>query len=61
MAQLTLPAAIELLKNAGVPAARIRDMQAVFELPTAQNMILQENTPEGIPTKRMKTIAFKMS
>lgn len=52
---------ISHLKTNGVPAARIRDMQAVFELPEAQSMILEETTAEGILTKRMKTVAFKLA
>lgn len=52
---------ISHLKSNGVPAARIRDMQAVFELPEARAMILEETTAEGIPTKRVKTVAFKLT
>ena len=61
LAQIPTAEALERFKKAGVPAARIRDMQAVFDLPAAQAMILHENTPEGTPTQRMKTIAFKIS
>ncbi|MBK8426374.1 MAG: CoA transferase [Lewinellaceae bacterium] len=52
---------ISHLKSNGVPAARIRDMQAVFELSEARAMILEETTAEGIPTKRVKTVAFKLT
>lgn len=45
-------------KTQGVPAARIRDMRSVFERPEAQAMILEEKTPEGLPTRRVKTVAF---
>lgn len=51
---------METFKKHGVPAARIRDMQQVFELPVARDMVLQEITAEGIPTRRMKTVAFRM-
>ena len=49
-----------MLHAAGVPAARIRDMRSVFELPEAQAMILEEKTAEGIETKRVKTVAFNI-
>jgi crotonobetainyl-CoA:carnitine CoA-transferase CaiB-like acyl-CoA transferase len=45
----------------GVPAARIRDMAAVFESPVAQAMILEEKMPDGTHTQRVRTNAFKMS
>jgi hypothetical protein len=44
-----------------VPAARIRNMASVFQLPAAQSMILEETLENGQHTRRMKTIAFKMS
>lgn len=47
-------------KETGVPAARIRDMREVFELPEAAAMVLEETLPGPRPTKRMKTIAFKI-
>jgi crotonobetainyl-CoA:carnitine CoA-transferase CaiB-like acyl-CoA transferase len=50
---------LDKLAAAGVPAARIRDLEAVFEQPEAQNMILEE-TLEGIPTRRVKTVAFDL-
>ncbi|MBX2893120.1 MAG: CoA transferase [Saprospiraceae bacterium] len=56
----TLNDAMLLFKTNGVPAARIRDMKSVFEMPEAQAMILEEKTKEGIATKRMKTIAFEL-
>jgi len=43
------------LRAMQVPAAQIRDMAAVFEMPEAQAMVL----PEG-PTNRMRTVAFGM-
>lgn len=56
----TLDHWISFFKTNGVPAARIRDMHAVFDLPEAQAMILNETTPEGIPTRRVKTVAFEI-
>lgn len=61
LAQIPITQALALLKTAGVPAARIRDMKGVFDMPAAQGMILYENTSDGIPTQRLKTIAFKIS
>lgn len=48
------------LKSAGVPAARIRDMKAVFELPDAQNLIINDTLPDGRTGKRVKTAAFHL-
>ncbi len=58
--KLTLQEAMTRLKASGVPAARIRDMKSVFEIPAAQDMVLEEKMPDGQPTKRVKTIAFKI-
>ncbi|HRI61269.1 MAG TPA: CoA transferase, partial [Saprospiraceae bacterium] len=52
---------ITLFKSNGIPSARIRDMQAVFEMPEAQAMILEEITDEKIATKRVKTVAFSFN
>lgn len=41
-----------------VPIGRVRDMQAVFEQPELQAMILEE-TIEGQATKRVRTAVFK--
>jgi crotonobetainyl-CoA:carnitine CoA-transferase CaiB-like acyl-CoA transferase len=51
---------MQLFKASGVPAARIRDMQQVFQLPEARNMILEETLPDGQPSKRVKTVAFHL-
>ena len=56
----TLPDLMQQLKARGVPAGRIRDMPGVFGLPEARAMILAETTAEGIPTKRVKTVAFQL-
>jgi crotonobetainyl-CoA:carnitine CoA-transferase CaiB-like acyl-CoA transferase len=60
ISKLSLSEAIDKFRSAGVPAARIRDMKSVFELPTANEMILEEKMEDGTLTKRMKTIAFKI-
>lgn len=57
---LSQEAALQKLRAANVPVARIRDMKAVFELSAAQSMILEEQADTGEKTKRLKTIAFKI-
>ncbi len=49
-----------LLHEACVPAARIRDMRSVFELPEAQKMVLEEMSPGGTTAKRIKTVSFAL-
>ncbi|HLP94491.1 MAG TPA: CoA transferase [Saprospiraceae bacterium] len=56
----TLDEIMDKLQAAKVPAARIRNMASVFELPAAQSMILEETLETGEKTRRMKTIAFKI-
>jgi len=41
----------------GVPAGSVRSMQEVFDIQTAQDMILEEER-SGMPTQRLATIAF---
>ncbi len=41
-----------------VPVAAVRNMQEVFELPIAQQMILEETLEDGTVTKRVKTVSF---
>lgn len=50
----------EQLLEAGVPVARIRNMKQVFEMPIAQQMILEDTLPDGTVAKRVKTVAFEM-
>jgi crotonobetainyl-CoA:carnitine CoA-transferase CaiB-like acyl-CoA transferase len=59
ISKMTLNDLMTFFSTNGVPAARIRDMQSVFEMPEAQAMILEETTAEGIETKRLRTVAFK--
>lgn len=49
------------LYAAAVPAAQIRDLRSVFDLPEAQAMILEEKTAGGLETKRVKTVAFNLN
>jgi crotonobetainyl-CoA:carnitine CoA-transferase CaiB-like acyl-CoA transferase len=51
---------VAFLNKNGVPAGKIRNMEEVFELDAAQNMILEQNIDE-IQTKRLKTVAFRVS
>ena len=43
-----------------VPAARIRNMKEVFELPQAEAMILEEALPDGRRSRTVKTVAFRV-
>ncbi|MBP6811073.1 MAG: CoA transferase [Saprospiraceae bacterium] len=58
--KMTLNDAMTKFRTNGIPAGRIRDMKSVFDLPTAQDMILEEKMADGTMTKRMKTIAFNI-
>jgi len=60
ISKMTLDAAMTNFKANGVPAARIRDMRSVFEMPEARGMILEEKTAEKIETKRVRTVAFSV-
>lgn len=51
---------IEEFEKHSVPASVINNLKSVFENPAAQKMILTEEQ-NGIQTKRVKTIAFKIS
>ncbi|WMX12846.1 MULTISPECIES: CaiB/BaiF CoA-transferase family protein [unclassified Aureispira] len=43
-----------------VPIGQVRNMQEVFEQPTAQKMILEEEV-DGLLTQRVRTAAFKIN
>ena len=49
---------LKILKNNNVPAAGVNNMQEVFELPLARNMILEETLPDNTISKRAKTVVF---
>ena len=49
---------MDAFKQAGVPAARIRNMKEVMAVPAAQNMVLEEINDDGTVSKRLKTNAF---
>jgi crotonobetainyl-CoA:carnitine CoA-transferase CaiB-like acyl-CoA transferase len=54
----TAAAWLNLMNRYGVPAARIRNMQAVFDMPEAQNMVLESQTHDGQTAKCLKSVAF---
>ena len=43
----------------GVPAGSVNNMKEVFEMPKAQEMILEEKMPDGSRSQRVKTVAFQ--
>ncbi|MCB0705681.1 MAG: CoA transferase [Saprospiraceae bacterium] len=49
------------LALAGVPAGRVRNLEAVFSDSEAQQLILEEVMPDGTKSKRVATVAFKFS
>ncbi|MCY7327690.1 MAG: CoA transferase, partial [Saprospiraceae bacterium] len=57
----TLAELMQQFKAEGVPAARIRSMPGVFEMPAAQAMILEEKMADGTMTRRVKTVAFQLN
>ncbi|MEM7104225.1 MAG: CoA transferase [Bacteroidota bacterium] len=48
------------LKAAGIPCGSVRQMNEVFEVDLAKNMILEEDMPDGKRTRRVRTAAFKI-
>ena len=48
------------LHQRGVPVGRIRNMQEVFELETAQDMVLRFIDSNGMERKCVRTVAFEM-
>ncbi len=51
---------LETFHENKVPAAAIKSLDEVLNSATAKNMILEE-TIEGTPTQRLKTVAFKIN
>ena len=51
---------VPLLLDNQVPFGQIKDMKAVFEEDQAKQLILEEDM-EGLSTKRVKTVAFKIT
>jgi crotonobetainyl-CoA:carnitine CoA-transferase CaiB-like acyl-CoA transferase len=54
----TAAAWLNLMHQSGVPAARIRTMQAVFDMPEARAMVLESRTDDGHTAKCMQSVAF---
>jgi len=52
---------LKILKNNNIPAAGVNNMQEVFELPLAQNMVLKETLPDGTISKRVRTTVFTVN
>ena len=48
------------LDGNGVPAGRIRNMAEVFALEEAKRLVLEEDLPDGTPTKRVRTAVFNL-
>lgn len=44
-----------------VPVAPIRNLAEVFEMPAAQDLILEEELPDGEVSKRVRTAVFKVN
>ncbi|MCC6727284.1 MAG: CoA transferase, partial [Saprospiraceae bacterium] len=51
---------LERCQAASVPVAPIRNLQEVFELPAAQDLVLEEKTVAGGVSKRVRTAIFKI-
>lgn len=51
---------LQALKSNKVPVGSIRNMQEVFELDIAKQMILKETLADGTITERLKTVVFEV-
>ncbi|MBI1225002.1 MAG: CoA transferase [Bacteroidetes bacterium] len=51
---------LEQCHAAQVPVAPIRNLLEVFDLPASQDLILEEKTPNGRTSKRVKSVVFKL-
>ncbi|MCB0479049.1 MAG: CoA transferase [Crocinitomicaceae bacterium] len=49
---------VDELNQVGVPSARIKSLDEVFQSEEAQNLVLEENI-DGVATKRVKSIVYK--
>lgn len=59
--QFDRDALLQAFRTEGVPAAAIRSMPEVFDLPLAQKMILEANLPGGQTSRCVRTVAFRSS
>jgi crotonobetainyl-CoA:carnitine CoA-transferase CaiB-like acyl-CoA transferase len=51
---------LERCQAASVPVAPIRNLQEVFDLPAAQDLVLEEKIEAGDVSKRVRTAVFKL-
>ncbi len=51
---------LQQLEAHQVPAGAVRNMEEVFELPMAQEMILKETRENGQVTERVRTVVFEL-
>jgi len=54
-------ALLQICEERSVPLAPIRNMQEVFELQAAKDLILEEKMADGTISKRVQTAVFKIS
>ena len=59
--QFTADELLDICQASQVPIAPIRNMQEVFALPAAQDLVLEETMPDGVVSKRVQTAVFKIS
>ena len=52
-------ALLERFETAQIPVSPIRDLSEVFNLPSAQALILKETLPDGEESQRVKTAVFR--
>ncbi len=58
--QLPYDLLLQRCRTLKVTIAPINNLQELFEMPEAQNLILEETLPDGTISKRVKTTVFKM-
>ena len=51
---------LQLCQQKQVPIAPIRNMQEVFSMPAAKELVLEEEMPDGSVSKRVQTAVFKL-
>jgi crotonobetainyl-CoA:carnitine CoA-transferase CaiB-like acyl-CoA transferase len=56
--QLSLKVLMKKFAENGIPAGRIRNIQEVFDMPEAQQLVLKDKLPDGKMARRVKTVAF---
>jgi crotonobetainyl-CoA:carnitine CoA-transferase CaiB-like acyl-CoA transferase len=51
---------LKICRERQVPIAPIRDMQEVFAMPAAQDLVLEETAEDGTVSKRVRTAVFRI-